>query len=627
MTNPTNKYQTPVGLQQPAAADLSDGTTGTGAVVQAASPTLTGSPISTTPATGDSTTKIATTAFVTTAITNAVAGVNPAVAVQAATAAILPNSPTYLNGVGGIGATITTASTNVALVVDGYTPILNDRILVKNESGGLGSGKNGVYFVSQIASIGLAWILTRALDYDQVSDINSTGAIPVISGTVNTTTQWVLTSSITAVDGTQALTYAQFSANPSTLAPLASPAFTGTPTAPTAAVATNTTQLATTAFVIANSGAGGTDTLNVNTTVVVTPFSIGLLVNGVGPVGEVKVNSSLVSVNRPVIVQLGGNLTSFRTTGTVYQNTTGFPLYVAVDIFGSGVANVVVAGLSDSTASPATQVAGLITSNTVGSHGCITFIVMPGNFYKVTVSASSGLNTWVEWAIQYGSFSDSGDIHLTRSLGTNFHNTTTSTLVVAVQVSGASASSATTAVTDPTTPPVNQVDSVSQGSNTTGFVTVFFIVPPGHYYKVSAASGSLSTWHEYTWGIVSSRSLDYASSSGAYGITRQVAGISQALSVGGSSLSSVVPFLTINSNPTKVRWVQVICTNTSGAALCFLGQGESYPVPLNLFVVSQTSGSIARTLKGPVSPGCFYEAADQATGVLTTNHWWEYLLG
>jgi hypothetical protein len=38
---------------------------------------------------------------------------------------------------------------------------------------------------------------------------------------------------------------------------LASPAFTGTPTGPTAAVGTNTTQLATTAFVLANAGAGG----------------------------------------------------------------------------------------------------------------------------------------------------------------------------------------------------------------------------------------------------------------------------------------------------------------------------------------------------------------------------------
>jgi hypothetical protein len=37
-------------------------------------------------------------------------------------------------------------------------------------------------------------------------------------------------------------------------APIASPTFTGTPSAPTAAVGTNTTQIATTAFVLANAG-------------------------------------------------------------------------------------------------------------------------------------------------------------------------------------------------------------------------------------------------------------------------------------------------------------------------------------------------------------------------------------
>lgn len=41
-------------------------------------------------------------------------------------------------------------------------------------------------------------------------------------------------------------------------APLASPALTGTPTAPTATVGTNTAQIATTSFVLANGGSGGT---------------------------------------------------------------------------------------------------------------------------------------------------------------------------------------------------------------------------------------------------------------------------------------------------------------------------------------------------------------------------------
>lgn len=44
-------------------------------------------------------------------------------------------------------------------------------------------------------------------------------------------------------------------------APLASPALTGTPTAPTATVGTNTTQIATTAFVLANVPAAGSMTL------------------------------------------------------------------------------------------------------------------------------------------------------------------------------------------------------------------------------------------------------------------------------------------------------------------------------------------------------------------------------
>lgn len=49
------------------------------------------------------------------------------------------------------------------------------------------------------------------------------------------------------------------------LAPLASPALTGTPTAPTATVGTNNTQLATTAFVLANSAASGVTSIAGNT--------------------------------------------------------------------------------------------------------------------------------------------------------------------------------------------------------------------------------------------------------------------------------------------------------------------------------------------------------------------------
>jgi hypothetical protein len=183
-----------------------------------ASPALTGNPTAPTQAAADNSTRLASTAYVTTGISNAIAAVNPAVAVQAATNVILPNSPTYNNGAAGIGAFITTVTLNTALVVDGYTPVLNDRILVKNEAsgGGLGAADNGVYKVTQVSGVGVAWILTRALDYDQPSDMNNSGAIPVVNGTANASTQWLQTSTVNTV-GTDAVTFTQFSVNPTTV--------------------------------------------------------------------------------------------------------------------------------------------------------------------------------------------------------------------------------------------------------------------------------------------------------------------------------------------------------------------------------------------------------------------------
>lgn len=176
---------------------------------------------------GDNTTNIATTAFVNTAITNAIAGVNPAIAVTAATTTVLPNTPTYNNGAAGIGATLT-AGSNTTLTVDGVTfSAITQSLLVKNQASAF---QNGIYNVTQVGSGILPWILTRRLDYDQPSDINNTGAIPVVSGTVNTSTTWVLTSNVTTV-GTDALTYVQFTLNPTTIATIS-----GTPSSGQVAV-------------------------------------------------------------------------------------------------------------------------------------------------------------------------------------------------------------------------------------------------------------------------------------------------------------------------------------------------------------------------------------------------------
>lgn len=177
----------------------------------------------TTQAAGDATTKVATDGFVTTAVNNAIAGVNPAVAVVVATTQASDTSGlTYNNGVAGVGATLT-GTNNTALVFDGVTlTSLTQRVLVKNDTQSPSGAFNGVYTLTQLQATLLPPILTRALDFDMPSDINSTGAIPVTSGTVNASTSWVVTSTVNTV-GTDPITFTQFSINPANIVDLASP--------------------------------------------------------------------------------------------------------------------------------------------------------------------------------------------------------------------------------------------------------------------------------------------------------------------------------------------------------------------------------------------------------------------
>jgi hypothetical protein len=63
----------------------------------------------------------------------------------------------------GVGATLTNAGTQVALVIDGITMVVNDRVLVYEQTT---QTQNGIYVVSDIGSGSTNWILTRASDAD-----------------------------------------------------------------------------------------------------------------------------------------------------------------------------------------------------------------------------------------------------------------------------------------------------------------------------------------------------------------------------------------------------------------------------------------------------------------------------
>ncbi len=93
-------------------------------------------------------------------------GLNIHAASYAATTANL--NATYSNGTSGVGATLTNAGTNAAFSVDGVSPSLNARILVKNQTS---QAQNGIYVLSTVGDGSTPWVLTRATDFDTAVEI------------------------------------------------------------------------------------------------------------------------------------------------------------------------------------------------------------------------------------------------------------------------------------------------------------------------------------------------------------------------------------------------------------------------------------------------------------------------
>jgi hypothetical protein len=131
--------------------------------------------------------------------------------VQAATTASLASTTggtvTYNNGASGVGATITLS---VALtVLDGYTLLNTNRILVKDE---VNQAYNGIYTWATGGTV-----LTRATDADtygvDTNQLSLNDYFFVQNGTVNKGTSYVVTTTGTITFGTTAITFAEFSSS------------------------------------------------------------------------------------------------------------------------------------------------------------------------------------------------------------------------------------------------------------------------------------------------------------------------------------------------------------------------------------------------------------------------------
>jgi hypothetical protein len=203
----------PVGFNGQRAVSLASGIASTDAatVGQLAplaplnSPVFTGTPTAPTGSPGDSSTQIATDAFVAAAVNAAVQGLAVKPSVQEATTAALPAN-TYSNGASGVGATLTAVLPGV-LTVDGVTVTIGSRILVQDE---VAAANNGIYTVTTLGTVSVAYILTRATDMNQAAEVPG-AFVFTENGTVNAGAGFTVAGAGPYVIGTTAITWTQFS--------------------------------------------------------------------------------------------------------------------------------------------------------------------------------------------------------------------------------------------------------------------------------------------------------------------------------------------------------------------------------------------------------------------------------
>lgn len=194
-------------LATPSSANLASAVTdetGSGPLVFGTGPTLSGAALGSSTATtqtpGDNSTKIATTAYVATALL----GQNFKEACKYATTAALP-SIVYANGSSGVGATLTGVALG-ALSLDSSSPSINDRVLVKNQ---VTTFQNGLYTVTATGSGAAVFVLTRTTDFNQSLEINTGDSVFITSGSTQSTTTWAYNGIDQPVIGTDAITFAQ----------------------------------------------------------------------------------------------------------------------------------------------------------------------------------------------------------------------------------------------------------------------------------------------------------------------------------------------------------------------------------------------------------------------------------
>lgn len=275
---------------------------------------------------------------------------------------------TYDNGASGVGATLTNSGTQAALVLDNVTMVLNDRVLIANQTN---QAHNGVYTVTNVGSASTNWVLTRATDADSYgpSDPDALGegdAFFIKEGDTNAGHLDVMTTSGTITFGTTDIVFSEVAET-------------------TVYSAGNGLTLTGTTFAV---GAGTGVTVNAN------DVAIGQSVGTGDTVTFATVNANLTG---NVTGNLTGNVTGNADTATAWATGRSLTLSgdvtgTATGIDGSGNIAVTTTIAADSVALGTDTTGNYISTGAVSGNGLSGSASAEGATFTVTSNATN-LNT------------------------------------------------------------------------------------------------------------------------------------------------------------------------------------------------------------------------------------------
>jgi hypothetical protein len=203
-----------------------------------------------------------------------------------------------------------------------------------------------------------------------------TGTTGVTQSAGNNTTALATTAFVQAADSA-AITAERTATATLTNKSLTSPTLTGTPVAPTASVNTNTTQVATTAFVVAQIADDA-------------PTKTGTGASGTWGIDITGNAATATNVTNALGAgQTWQDVLASRSAGTSYQNTTGLPIAVNLGANASTTARL---------AQISTDDVNWLSVGNIGTSGAVvtscSFVVPDNVYYRV--SGSTSLNIWAE---------------------------------------------------------------------------------------------------------------------------------------------------------------------------------------------------------------------------------------